>query len=193
MPCAAPCNRLPCNKHCSKTLSCGHRCPGICGEVCAEGYCHQCSDKLEARVDFLEMKSYREIDVDETLVVVLGCGHFFTAESLDRILGMSEVYEVDGYGEFTGLKDVSGDLAQLIPCCLDCKCLVRQFATQRYNRVINRAILDEMSKRFLTTGRDELRELKQRIAELERNLGTTREEIMQPILQAKAHVTSSLT
>ena len=119
------------------------------------------------------MKSYGEIDVDETPVVVLGCGHFFTAESLDGILGMSEVYEVDGYGEFTGLKDVSGDLAQSIPCCPDCKCPVRQFATQRYNRVINRAVIDEMSKRFLTTGRDELRELEQRIAELERNLGTT--------------------
>jgi hypothetical protein len=139
------------------------------------------------------MKSYREIDVDETPVVVLGCGHFFTAESLDGLLGMSEVYEVDGFGEFTGLKDVSGALAQSVPCCPDCKCPVRQFATQRYNRVINRAVIDEMSKRFLTTGRDELRELEQQIAELERSLGTTREEIMQLIRQAKAHVTSSLT
>jgi BMFP domain-containing protein YqiC len=139
------------------------------------------------------MKSYGEIDVDETPVVVLGCGHFFTAESLDGILGMSEVYEVDGYGEFTGLKHVSGALAQSIPCCPDCKCPVRQFATQRYNRIINRAVIDEMSKRFLTTGRDELRELEQRIAELERSLGKTREEIMQPIRQAKTHVTSSLT
>lgn len=50
-----------------------------------------------------------------------------------------------------------------------------------------------MSKRFLTTGRDELRELEQQIAALERSLGTTREEIMQPIRQARAHVTSSLT
>jgi hypothetical protein len=58
------------------------------------------------------MRSYGEIDVDETPVVVLGCGHFFTEESLDGLLGMSEVYEVDGYGEFTGLKDVSGALAQ---------------------------------------------------------------------------------
>ncbi|TGO45849.1 hypothetical protein BCON_0361g00090 [Botryotinia convoluta] len=146
-----------------------------------------------ARVDFLEMKSYGEIDVDETPVVVLGCGHFFTAESLDGHLGMSEVYEIDSYGEFTGLKDVSGALAQSIPCCPDCKCPVRQFATQRYNRVINRAIIDEMSKRFLTTGRDELQELEQRIAELERSLGITREEIMQSIRQAKTHVSSSLT
>jgi hypothetical protein len=104
-----------------------------------------------------------------------------------------DCYEADGYGEYTGLKDVSGALAQSIPCCPDCNCPVRQFATQRYNRVINRAVIDEMSKRFLTTGRDELRVLEQRIAELERSLGTTQEEIMQLIRQAKTHVTSSLT
>jgi hypothetical protein len=161
MPCAAPCNRMLCNQRCSKTLTYGHQCPGVCGEICAEGYCYQYSDKLKARVDFLEMKSYREIDVDETPIVVLGCSHFFTAESLDGMLGMSEVYEIDGYRGFIGLKDVSGTLAQLVPCCPDCKCPVRQFATQRYNRVINRAVIDEMSKRFLTTGRDELRELEQ--------------------------------
>ena len=175
------------------TLSCGHQCPGICGEVCAEGYCQQCSSKLEARVDFLEMKLYGEIDVDEAPVIVLGCGHFFTAESVDGLLGMSEVYEIDGYGEFTGLKDVSGALSQSIPCCPDCKCPVRQFATQRYNRVINRAVIDEMSKRFLTTGRDDLRQLEQRIAELERNLEATRQEIMQAICHAKTHVTSGIT
>ncbi|EKX50132.1 hypothetical protein GUITHDRAFT_57273, partial [Guillardia theta CCMP2712] len=30
--CLAPCDRLPCNERCSKTLSCGHRCPSVCGE-----------------------------------------------------------------------------------------------------------------------------------------------------------------
>lgn len=139
------------------------------------------------------MKCYEEINVDETPVVVLGCGHFFTAESLDGILGMSEVYEIDEHGEFIRLKDVSGTLARLVPCCPDCKCPVRQFATQRYNRVINRAVIDEMSKRFLTSGKNELRELEERMAALERDLGTTRGDIMQPISQARGHVTSSLT
>ncbi|EPE34268.1 hypothetical protein GLAREA_07281 [Glarea lozoyensis ATCC 20868] len=50
-----------------------------------------------------------------------------------------------------------------------------------------------MSKRFLTTGREELRELEQQIATLERSLGTTREDIMRPIRQARTHVTPSLT
>lgn len=139
------------------------------------------------------MKSYGEIDINETLIVVLGCGHFFTAESLNGLIGMSEVYEVNEYGEFIGLKDVSAAFARAIPCCLDCKCPVRQFATQRYNRVINRAVNDEMSKRFLTTGRHELRELERQIVKVEEYFDATREGIMQPVLQAQKHVTSSLT
>jgi hypothetical protein len=89
------------------------------------------------------MKSYREINVNKTLVVVFGCDHFFMTESLDSILDVLEVSKVDKYRGFTRLKEVSGALAQSIPCCPNCKCPVRQFATQRYNRVINRAVNDE--------------------------------------------------
>jgi hypothetical protein len=42
------------------------------------------------------MKSYSEIDLNETPIVVLGCSHFFTAESLDGHIGMAEVYVQDG-------------------------------------------------------------------------------------------------
>jgi hypothetical protein len=144
-------------------------------------------------VDFLEMKSYGDIDIDETPIVVLGCGHFFTAESLDGLMSMSDVYEMDNYGEFIGLKEVSDSLAQAIPSCPDCKCPVRQFATKRYNRVINRAVIDEMSKRFLTSGRDELRALESKIVELEHDLEESREEIVNTIVQARAHLTLMLT
>jgi hypothetical protein len=73
---------------------------------------------------------------------------------------MSEVYEINGYGEFTGLKNISGALAQLIPYCPNYKYPVRQFVIQRYNKTINRAIIDEISKRFFATGKDKLRKLK---------------------------------
>ncbi len=91
------------------------------------------------------MKSCNQIDLDETPIVVLGCSHFFTAETLDSHVEMGEVYEIDGYGEFTGLKDTA-ELAQAIPHCLDCQCPIRQHAMHRYNHMINRAIIDEMSK-----------------------------------------------
>jgi hypothetical protein len=193
MPCAAPCSRLPCNQRCSRTLPCGHQCPGICGEVCPEDYCQLCSGKRDARVDLLEMKTYGEIDLNETPIVVLGCGHFFTAETLDGHMGMTEVYTGDGYGGFTGLQDVSAVLAQSVPRCPDCQCPVIQYATQRYNRVINRAVLDEMSKRFLMSGKAELRELEQRIVGLEQSFEAGRSEIIRSIHQAKTHFTANLT
>jgi hypothetical protein len=52
----------------------------------AEGYCQLCSKKQENRVDLLEMKTYGEISLKETPIVVLGCGHFFTAASLDGMV-----------------------------------------------------------------------------------------------------------
>lgn len=43
--------------------------------------------QLDARVDMLELKDYGEIDPDETPVIALACGHFFTAETLDGTSG----------------------------------------------------------------------------------------------------------
>lgn len=124
------------------------------------------------------MKTYKEINLDEAPIVVLGCGHFFTAETLDGLVGMGTVYTSDGDGEFTGLKDVYAELSQAIPQCPDCQCPVRQHTTRRYNRIINRAVIDEMSKRFLVSGQDELRVLEQETRELEQSLETTRAEIL---------------
>ena len=189
MPCAAPCNRLPCDKRCTNNLSCGHQCPGLCGEICAEGYCQECSGQKEARVDLLEMKTFSEIDVNETPIVVLGCGHFFTAETLDGHMGMAEVYAQDAYGVYTGLQDVSAMLAGPVPRCPDCQCPVRQYGTNRFNRVINRAVIDEMSKRFLTSGKDELQRLGNEVFELDQYLEKSRNDIVHSLRRASAHMT----
>ncbi|EFE33959.1 uncharacterized protein ARB_07423 [Trichophyton benhamiae CBS 112371] len=124
------------------------------------------------------MKSYKEIDVSETPIVVLGCGYFFTTESVDCLMNMAAVYEIDKNGEFTGLKDISTNLAPSIPFCPDCKCPVRQFATRRYNRVVNRAVIDEMSRRFLSSGKDGLQELERQIEELKNWQQETRKKVM---------------
>ena len=124
------------------------------------------------------MKSYSELNLGETPVVILGCGHFFTAETLDGHMGMAEVYEQDVRGVFTKLQDVSAILARAVPRCPDCQCPVRQFCTQRYNRVINRAVIDEMSKRFLVNGKEELRGLERQIRELESDFETSQREVL---------------
>jgi hypothetical protein len=125
--------------------------------------CQECGDKPDARVDFLEWKSYSEINLDESPIVVLGCGHFFTSESVDGLVGLDEVYTRDGSGKFDGLRDFSASLATTIPSCPDCKQPIRQFVTKRYNRVINRAVMDETCKRFLTKGRIDLEALDSRL------------------------------
>jgi hypothetical protein len=122
----------------------------------------------------LEFKSCSEIDLEESPIVVLGCGHFFTGETLDDLVGLEEVYTVDKEGNFDGLKDISGSLSRNVPFCPDCKRPIRQFATKRYNRLINRAVMDEICKRFLITGRETLNELEQRLQTEEDQLGTTR-------------------
>lgn len=55
MPCAAPCNRLPCDERCPNSLACGHRCPGLCGEPCPETYCQACGVRGDDRVDLKDL------------------------------------------------------------------------------------------------------------------------------------------
>lgn len=124
------------------------------------------------------MKTYAEIDIDETPIVVLGCGHLFTAESLDGLVGLHDVYQTNAMGHCVRLADISWALATKVPQCPDCQCPIRQYVTQRYNRVINRAVIDEMSKRFLVSGRSELEKLEARINDLEQSLEESRKGIL---------------
>ncbi len=149
-------------------LKCGHQCPSFCGEECPQDLCQICCEQKDARVDLMEFKSYGEVDLNETPIAVLGCGHFFTGETLDGLVGMGNVYTTDKLGAYNGLGELSGEL-MAVPTCPDCRIPIRQFATRRYNRVVNKAVLDETSKRFLVGGRRRLEELEKLVvmAELE--------------------------
>ncbi|KAK8016928.1 hypothetical protein PG993_015117 [Apiospora rasikravindrae] len=175
MPCAAPCDRLPCDERCEKTLKCGHQCPGLCGETCLEGYCQVCEHKLDSRVDLLEFRTYGEMDLNESPVVALTCGHFFTAESLDGLVNIAAVYTVDKADRYNGIKEPSEVLA--LPSCPDCKQPIRQFATQRYNRIINMAVMDETSKKFQMKGAVRLKELEEATDAIEMSLEASGEDL----------------
>ncbi|KAF4468731.1 NFX1-type zinc finger-containing 1 [Fusarium albosuccineum] len=151
------------------------KCPSFCGEDCPINYCQECGKKGDARIDLLEFRSYAEVDLNENPVVVLGCGHFFTGETLDGLVGLDEVYTRDKEGNFSGLRDISGSLARNVPFCPDCKRPIRQFATKRYNRLLNRAVMDEICKRFLIDGRKTLDSLGRNLQNLENELAVTRE------------------
>jgi hypothetical protein len=131
-PCYAGCNRLLFEHRWSRNLSCGHQCPGICGEECPTDYCHACGSKPGARVGLFEMETYNEANIDEIRIVVLGCGHSFTAELLDGLTSPSEVYTTNVHGYFAGLANISGALATKIPKCPDCHHPAMQYITQRY-------------------------------------------------------------
>ena len=137
-------------------------------------FCQVCGELGGERVDFTEMKTYGEVDLDETPVVVLTCGHFYTGENLDMLVGMGEVYTVDGTGEYDGLKDISAALAKEVPLCPDCRRPIRQFSTRRYNRVINKAVMDETCKRFLASGQRILEDLETRLHEVEKELASVK-------------------
>lgn len=151
-------------------LGCGHQCPGLCGEPCAESYCQECGSKPDQRVDLLEFKAYKDINLDETPIVVLSCGHFFTAESLDGLTRLGDVYSSDPMGRFVGLLEPSALLP--LPRCPDCQTPLRQFATMRYNRIVNAAVLDETAQRFFVKGCAELNKLEKQISVAETRLET---------------------
>ncbi|KAJ5915677.1 hypothetical protein N7466_011610 [Penicillium verhagenii] len=138
-----------CGKPCPRIRStCAHECPKLCGDDCGP-----CMIKIN--------------DVE------LPCGHIRN-ESVDGMVGLNEVYTRDKDGKFDGLQDFSSSLASTTPSCPDCKVPIRQFVTRRYNRVINRAVMDETWKRFLTKGRTELQGLETRLNEIAENLTSTK-------------------
>ncbi|KAI4673398.1 uncharacterized protein J4E84_011123 [Alternaria hordeiaustralica] len=110
--------------------------------------------------------------------LVLGCGHFFTTETLDGLVGLKDVYSVDAKTDaFTGLIE-NGELSASIPQCPHCREPIRQYVTQRYNRLINRAVIDEMSKRFIVNGQQDLRELEGQVDKLAKELEDSRYSII---------------
>lgn len=136
----------------------------------------------------LEFKSYGEIDLNSTPIVLLGCGHFFTAETLDGHMCMAQVYEMNLEGEFIGLRDISDGLFQTTLRCPDCQCSIQQYATQRYNRVINSAVIDETSRRFLVSGKARLQKLEGKAHTLELDSEKSRHELLDMVKEDRMNL-----
>lgn len=152
MPCAAPCDWIPCSKRCTRILSCGHQCPSLCGESCPDPrYCQTCSsdDVLSTTVDYLEMKEYRDVDVDETPCIFPDCGHFLIIESMDGQMSMHEHYVLDQNGIPTDIMpDAKPFSMDEVKACSVCRGSLRNIC--RYGRIVRRAMLDETTKKFIS-------------------------------------------
>lgn len=152
MPCAAPCDHTPCSLRCDKDLTCGHRCPSLCGEVCpSEKYCQNCAaDEIaDTPVDFILGQTYRDIDLDETPCIFPPCGHFLTMESMDGQMDIKKHYVMDGMGRPVAIASSSEPFSsdENVRTCASCRGSLRSIA--RYGRLVRRALLDESTKKFI--------------------------------------------
>lgn len=116
------------------------------------------------------------MDVNKSPIVVLGCGHFFNFRRLDESFGMSDVYSVDDYGEFVGLKDFIHSAGE-IPSCPKCHRPVRQHLLHRYNLIISRAINYNTSLKLFVSGNEILLKTEAQVLRLEQNIGCARDLI----------------
>ena len=90
------------------------------------------------------------------------------------LIGLKEVYKIDpATGSILCPEDISLKMVPALPKCPNCQLPIRQYATQRYNRLINRAVIDEMSKRFVVTGQRDLHDIEGKLNKVETELENT--------------------
>ena len=151
LPCAVPCDLLPCSARCVKLLTCGHQCPSVCGEMCpSEKYCHTCApdEVKDMMVDYIECLSYREMNVNESPVIVPLCGHVMNLASMDGTMEIQDHYNMSEDGTIRGVKSTSQPFsATSLKACPMCRFPLRNI--HRYNRVVKRGLIDQATQRFI--------------------------------------------
>ena len=129
--------------------------PSLCGEICPDvEYCQECgSDSIKSMVvDSIAKTPYSEADLDRNPLIIPRCGHAILMKSLDEKLEMSSVYEMNPNGTVKNIKVVgpfsSTEMKGLYSCPA---CWGTLSGINRYGRLVRRVILDESTKRFVTS------------------------------------------
>uniref|UniRef100_A0A8C2WIA0 Zinc finger NFX1-type containing 1 n=1 Tax=Cyclopterus lumpus TaxID=8103 RepID=A0A8C2WIA0_CYCLU len=127
--CHEPCDRLPCNQPCAKTLTCGHRCIGLCGDKCPNK-CRICDHDEVTKIFF-----GTEDEPEAFFIQLEDCGHIIEYTAMDYYIGM------DANQQASGEEDVVIKLKE----CPKCKTPIRK--NLRYGSHINRCLAEiEMVK-----------------------------------------------
>jgi len=176
MPCAVPCDLLPCSRRCEKRLLCSHQCPSLCGEVCPNSrYCQLCANESVKgqMVDYILGSTYGEMNLDESPVIVPACGHISTVESLDGYMDLSKFFEIsdqeEGGERVLGLKPNSSPFStEDLKSCPVCRSPLRNI--NRYGRIVRRAWIDEATKKFIVWANAEFVPLTVALDEIEGRL-----------------------
>jgi len=178
MPCAHPCNILPCEKRCMKRLSCGHQCPSLCGEPCPEPYfCQRCATPAVRSqvVDPYRQTKYEKTDLNSNPVIFPPCGHFLTVQVLDGLMRMEEVYEYQG-GNIIRQRPQEewiNDPERIQMKCSECtQPLIA--STNRYSRISKSATMAVLTNRLITDTSKQFLSLEQQVTQMEYQLDNTR-------------------
>ncbi|KAL7762647.1 hypothetical protein ACKLNR_009182 [Fusarium oxysporum f. sp. zingiberi] len=147
--------------------------------------------KLDVCVDFLEMKEYKEIDLDQEPCIFPDCGHFLTVSSMDGQMDMAEHYKLDTTGLPEQILRSSEPFAMEnkdVKNCATCRGPLRNIS--RYGRIVRRAILDEATKKFISWSNSEYHLLAAKLVTEQENLAA-----MQPtaIRDPKSGAAGNLT
>lgn len=181
LPCAAPCDWIPCSTRCEKLLSCGHQCPSLCGEACPDPkFCQICAtDSVkDQQVDFIEMLTYREVDLDEDPCLFPPCGHIMTMTNMDGHMDMAKHYLSAPDGMFVGLQPAPPFSSDDLKACPTCRAPLR--CISRYGRIIRRALLDESTKKFILWSQNEFLQLQTRFQDAHSELTSTADAVVVP-------------
>ncbi|CAG8486394.1 199_t:CDS:10, partial [Diversispora eburnea] len=179
--CGVPCNRLPCNEQCSKLLKCGHQCMGICGEECPPPkYCIICApdDIKNSIVDLIMQTTFSEVDWTTERMIVLECGHVFTAETLDNLMEMKSVYHMDFMENWIDIKEITDQPGEL-KRCPNCRAPIKNI--QRYGRIIKKCVLDVQNRKFLREYNRRLKVIQVELEEIIKNLEKNREKVLEKL------------
>ncbi|CAG8508580.1 12330_t:CDS:10 [Dentiscutata erythropus] len=183
LPCGVPCNRLPCNLRCEKLLNCGHQCFGICGEKCPPSqYCAECTtdDNVKNQVvDLIMQETFAEVDWTSERMIVLDCGHVYTADSLDHLMEMNEYYEKDDKNDkWIQIKTITSQPSDP-KSCPQCRTPIKNI--YRYGRATKKNGLDVQTKKFLVKYDNQLKKLNKDITSATKLLENKRKELLKEI------------
>lgn len=189
LPCAVPCLITPCNLRCSKKLSCGHRCPGVCGEKCpTKRFCQECGDSkaMNQVVDMIMLSRYKDVIVDEDPVVFLSCGHFYTISCLDRLMELSKYYVIDEHtGQAVTPKRYDFVDSEVKKQCPECRMPVRNI--ERYNRIVKRSLIDEATRRFILRANAQCAQVTRFVEEQEISIEAERRSFTEALFRAQSN------
>ncbi|KAF1915145.1 hypothetical protein BDU57DRAFT_576497 [Ampelomyces quisqualis] len=182
-----------CTEKCKKKMgTCRHNCDRLCHDGSDCGLCQKpcdaCGMHSDEQPDMILMQPYSEIDLDELPIVALECGHFFTVETLNGHIDLKEVYKQDKNTlRYVALVE-NAQLAAKVPRCPTCREPIRQHVTQRYNRIINKAVVGDMTMRFVLTSQQELQKLELELNTLGEVLDGSRQSMVPHSAVASADI-----